>query len=107
MRKFIKELREGDKVDDFFVVSQREKREAKNGNPYLSVAFSDASGTIGSTIFDDVERLFGVLEPNTIAKVTGSVTCREGKTQLRIFDARPVMDGSSTFSTMSSSGIRW
>ena len=92
MRKFIKELREGDKVDDFFVVLQREKREAKNGNPYLSVAFSDASGTIGSTVFDDVERLFSVLEPNSIAKVTGSVTARDGKTQLKIFDARSVTE---------------
>lgn len=92
MRKFIKELREGDRVDDFFVVMQREKREAKNGNPYLSVAFSDASGTIGSTVFDDVERLFGVLEPNTIAKVTGSVSSREGKAQLKIFDARTVTE---------------
>ncbi|MBO4552889.1 HD domain-containing protein [bacterium] len=90
MRKFIKSLCEGDKVDDFFVVLQREKREARTGNPYLSVAFSDASGTIGSTVFDDVERLFAVLEPNTVVKITGSVACREGKPQLKIFDARPL-----------------
>ena len=92
MRKFIKELREGDKVDDFFVVLQREKREAKTGNPYLSLSFADASGSIGSSHFENVDRLFEVFEPNTIVKITGSVAARDGKTYLKIFDARPVKE---------------
>lgn len=90
MRKLIKELREGDKFDDFFVVLQREKRERQNAGPYLSLTFSDASGNIGSTIFEDIDRFFRVLEPNSIVKLSGNVTTYNGKTQLKIFDARPV-----------------
>ena len=92
MRKFIKELREGDRVDDFFVVLQREKRERQGNTPFLSLAFSDSSGIIGGTTFDDVDRLYRVLEPNSIVKLSGNISTYNGKLQLKVFDARPVRD---------------
>ena len=92
MRKNIKDLREGNKVEEFYAVQQREKKISSKNAPYLNIVLTDRTGTIGATVWSDVERLFSVFEPNTIVKAAGSVTSYDGKLQLKIFDGRPLQE---------------
>jgi len=93
MRKNISDLREGDKVEEFYAVQQREKKISSNNAPYLNIVLTDKTGSIGATAWNDVERLFAVLEPNTIVKVCGSITKFGEKLQFKIFDARTPREG--------------
>ena len=92
MRKNIKDLREGDKVEEFYAVQQREKKTGANG-PFLNITLTDRTGSIGAVVWNDVERLFSVLEPNTVVKVSGCVTKFSEKLQIRISDARTPREG--------------
>ena len=50
--KFIKELKEGDRVFDIYLCKHKQEAVTKNGKPYESVILQDKTGTIDSKIWD-------------------------------------------------------
>ena len=44
--KFIKELKEGDRVFDIYLCKHKQEAVTKNGKPYESVILQDKTGTI-------------------------------------------------------------
>ena len=88
MRQNIKDLKEGDIVDNFYAVQQCERRETKIGKAFLSMVLTDATGSIAANLWDDVDRLQKVFEIGTIVKVTGKVGTYDGKPQIKISDGR-------------------
>ena len=88
MRQTIRDLREGDVINDFYVVQQCDKRESKQGKAFLAVVLTDATGSVGATCWDDAERLAKVFVPGRVVKVTGKVGSYEGTHQIKISDGR-------------------
>jgi 3'-5' exoribonuclease len=52
--KLIADLKEGDTVQQFFLVRQVEARTDKTGKPFLSLVLGDKSGTIGAKVWNDI-----------------------------------------------------
>ncbi|MBR5623420.1 HD domain-containing protein [bacterium] len=93
MRQMIKDLREGDVVNDFYVVQQCEKRESKFNKVFLTLTLADASGSVAAAVWDDAERLAKIFEPGHVVKVTGKVGVYEGKPQIKVSDGRAAKPG--------------
>jgi 3'-5' exoribonuclease len=52
--QLISHLKEGDAVQQFFLVRQAESRTDKTGKPYLSLVLGDKSGTIVAKVWNDI-----------------------------------------------------
>mgnify|MGYP000822239517 FL=1 len=49
--KFIKELKEGDRVFDIYLCKHKQEAVTKNGKPYESVILQDKTGTIDAKVW--------------------------------------------------------
>lgn len=74
MKTMLKQLVPGEKITDFYVCSSKAVKVDRNGNRYMDLRLSDASGRIGAKMWDvgdaDIERFAG----HDIVKVQGVVT---------------------------------
>ena len=50
--KYIKDLNDGDRVADIYMVKQRTAAVTKNGKNYLSVTLQDKTGVIDAKVWD-------------------------------------------------------
>ena len=92
MRKtqFVDQLKEGDRLDDFFVVKTARLAETRAGKPYLILEVVDKTGEIGGPIWDQVEKLQGVCQVGQFVHLSGQVSLYQNKLQLKIDAARAV-----------------
>lgn len=81
----LKELEIGDKITDFFVCSNKSVRVDRNGNKFLSLRLSDASGNIGAVMWDVADSIIDSFSQGDIVRVQGIVTSdNRGQTQLKL-----------------------
>lgn len=90
MRQFIKELKAGDKVMDFFLVKSKRVKNTKTGKPYLDLDLVDRSGTINAKVWEQAEKFGEMFERGDVIKVEGVVEEFQGQRQLRLTRLRPV-----------------
>ena len=85
----IGELKQGDSVRAFYVIRKLELKTKKDGQPYLSFEFGDATGRISGTLWTQANEMYEQLEVGTIARVLGSVSVFNDNLQLSIERIRP------------------
>lgn len=83
---FVADLKEGDRVDDLFLVKSAKIGETRAGKPYLVVTVMDRSGEISGPVWDNVEVLQAVCVAGEVVRLTGMIQSYRDKLQLR-FDA--------------------
>jgi 3'-5' exoribonuclease len=88
--QFIDQLKEGDRLDDFFVVKTARLAETRAGKPYLILEVADKTGEIGGPIWDQVEELQRVCQVGQFVHLSGQVSSYQNKLQLKIDAARAV-----------------
>ena len=88
-KQTIDQLREGDVVGDFFAVAECERKTTGANKPFLSLVFADETGHLPGVAWDGVDRLAGILVPDTIVRLEGRVDQYKGALQLKVMDARP------------------
>jgi len=89
-RRFIENVKEGDKIEDAYLVKSVKTGETRAGKPYLVVTVSDRSGEISGPIWNKVERLKQICRVGQIVEVTGSVQSYRDQLQLKIDLVKPV-----------------
>ena len=83
----IHELRPGDRVDGFFLLSGAYAKQSANGKPFLSVELGDASGSIEGKVWD----YSGPVSPadtGSVVKIRGVVTEFRGAAQVTVEQIR-------------------
>lgn len=92
MRKiqFVDQLKEGDRLDDFFLVKTARLAETRAGKPYLVLEVADRSGEIGGPIWDQAEAFQGVCQVGEFVHLSGQVQSYRDKLQLKIDAVRAV-----------------
>jgi len=70
-KQFANQIRSGESVDDRFVVSEKFLARKKDGNPFLTLAFSDKTGVVKGVAWDDAENLARTVAIGDIVHVTG------------------------------------
>lgn len=95
MRKtqFIEQLKEGDRLDDFFLVKASRLAETRAGKPYLTLEVVDRSGEISGPIWENVEGVQGLCQSGQFVRLGGQVQSYRDKLQLKIDSVRPVERG--------------
>ena len=83
--QLISHLKEGDAVQQYFLVRQAETRTDKSGNPYLSLALGDKSGVMVARVWNKVlAKCPGPFAPGDHVGVQAQVESYKGELQLNI-----------------------
>ncbi len=88
--RFIEHLKEGDRLDDLFLVKSVRISETKAGKNYLVLTVVDRSGELSGPIWDNVEALQKICVPGEFIQLTGMVQSFREKLQLKVEGIREV-----------------
>jgi 3'-5' exoribonuclease len=83
--QLISDLKEGDAVQQYFLVRQAESRTDKTGKPYLSLALGDKSSAMAAKVWNKVlAKCPGPFAPGDHVGVQGQVESYNGELQLNV-----------------------
>lgn len=89
-QKFIDGLKEGEKIQDVFLVKSSKLAETRAGKPYLVLELKDKSGEISGPIWENATRFAPMCEAGSFLLVRAMVQSYRDNLQLRIEEIRPV-----------------
>ncbi len=91
--RFIETLRDGDRVQDIYLVKQRTSAVTKNGKPYDSMILQDKTGTIDAKIWEPNSMGIDDCDGLDYVEIGGDVTSFNGALQLNVKRLRKVSEG--------------
>jgi 3'-5' exoribonuclease len=71
VKRFARELTDGEAVDSHFVVRDRQRRQKRNGEDFLKLQLGDVTGALEAVVWDGVEAAFEAAVPGTVVRVAG------------------------------------
>jgi 3'-5' exoribonuclease len=83
-KRFITDIKAGDRVDDIFVLSEKILSQKRDGNNFLNVTLSDKTGTIKGVVWDNVDQIAAGITSGDFVYVNGSVSDYRGTLQVVI-----------------------
>jgi len=92
-RRYISELKEGELVDEAFLVRSKELRETRSGSLFIKAELADRTGSIHGNMWEASEQMFESFQSNDFVKVRGRVEVYQGRQQLRIEAIRYLDEG--------------
>src|SRR5947209_18783103 len=81
-RRFVDQLRDGDTLDDVYLVTDKQLRANRNGNLYLLLALRDRSGGISARLWNAGEQTARTFDPGDFLRATGKVQLFQGALQV-------------------------
>ncbi len=87
-QKNLNELKVGEKVDHFLVVTKIEERLTKNGKPFLSIDLRDKSGEINAKVWDNFDAFLKEAESGKVIKVIGKIEEFNNVPQIKVESIR-------------------
>ena len=75
-----------------FLVSAKDIRQKKSGDPFLSLILSDKSGDIDAKMWDNVAEVMDTFERDAFVRVRGLPQIFQNKLQLTIHKLQPLAD---------------
>ncbi len=94
--KFIKDLKEGDRVFDIYLCKHKQTAVTKNGKPYESVVLQDKTGTVDAKVWEPNNPGIGDYDTLSYIEVYGEVTNFQGSLQVNIKRIRVCQEGEYT-----------
>lgn len=88
-RQYIKDLKIGDRVEEFYLVKSKRNRTTRSNKVYLDLDLADATGMINAKVWDKAEPLSEMFARGDVVKVRGLVEEYQSKPQLKITELRP------------------
>lgn len=84
MKIFANELEPNQQVQTTFLVLNKDVRQKKTGEPYLSLLLGDKTGDIDAKMWDGVAEIMDTFDRNDYIKIRGQATVYQNKLQLRV-----------------------
>ncbi len=81
-RRFVEQFRDGDSFDEVYLITDKQLRTNRNGNPYIQVELRDRSGGIQARLWNAGEGLFRTFDNGDFAQVEGKVQLFQGALQV-------------------------
>lgn len=91
--KYIKELKEGDRVSDIYLIKQKNAATTKNGKPYDNIILQDRTGVIDAKNWDPNSPGIDEFDAKDYVEIIGDVTSFNGALQVNIKRARRCSEG--------------
>lgn len=82
--RYISSLSGGDRVEDVFVITEKNLSQKKNGENYLSFVFADKTGDMKGVAWDNVEQIGKIADSGDFVRVMGTVSEYRGSLQLSV-----------------------
>jgi len=89
---YVKELEPNQSISTFFLVQNKEIRQMKSGEPYLSLSLSDRTGELDAKMWDNVADVMETFDRDDFVKVKGLIQIFHNRPQLTIHKMRRVGD---------------
>jgi len=93
MKKYIRDLREGDRVSDVYLCKSKTSAVTKNGKPYETVVLQDKTGTIDAKVWDPSNPGIGDFDALNYIEVGGDVNSFQGTLQISVKRIRVCREG--------------
>ncbi|MCL1863353.1 MAG: HD domain-containing protein [Defluviitaleaceae bacterium] len=90
--KYIKELREGERVIEHYFCKKKESRESKAGKTFFSLKLQDKTGVVDTKIWEITNEI-AQFEEGDIVKIDGIVSTYNGELQLKVMKLRKSLEG--------------
>jgi 3'-5' exoribonuclease len=75
-----------------FLVQQKDVRQKKTGEPYLSLILSDRTGELDAKMWDNAQEAIGLFERDSFIRVKGMLQTFQNRLQLTIHRLQPVAE---------------
>jgi len=77
-------LKEGDWVEEVYLVTSKQVSTAKNGVTYLSIKLSDKTGEIDGRLWDNADEVAGKFEREDFVRIKGMTSNYQGSLQIKM-----------------------
>lgn len=81
-RRYVEQLRDGENLDDVYLVTDKQLRANRNGNPYLQVELRDRTGGISARMWNAGEQTARGFDAGDFLHATGKVQLFQGTMQV-------------------------
>jgi 3'-5' exoribonuclease len=81
-RRFVEQLRDGDTLDDVYLVTDKQLRANRNGNLYLLLELRDRTGGISARLWNAGDHTARGFDPGDFLHATGKVQLFQGSLQV-------------------------
>jgi 3'-5' exoribonuclease len=81
---FISRIKEGQTVEDLFLVKDMNRAETRSGKPYLILTLMDRTGEIPARLWENADAFLEACEPGNLVQVSGQAQVYRGILQLKI-----------------------
>ena len=81
-RRYVDQLRDGDNLDDIYLVTDKQLRANRNGNPYLLLELRDRTGGISARLWNAGDQIARGFDPGDFLHATGKVQLFQGALQV-------------------------
>ncbi|MEZ4525283.1 MAG: HD domain-containing protein [Desulfobacterales bacterium] len=82
--RYISSLRAGERLEDVFVITEKNLSQKKNGENYLSFVFADKTGDMKGVAWDNVEQIGKAGDSGDFVRVIGTVSEYRGSLQISV-----------------------
>ena len=89
---YVKEVEPNQIISTFFLVQNKEIRQKKTGEPYLSLSLCDRTGELDAKMWDNVVDVMETFDRDDFVKVKGLIQIFHNRPQLTIHKMRRVED---------------
>ena len=76
-RCFVRDLADGQEVNEVFVVRAHTRRQRRNGEPFLKLQLGDMSGAVEAVIWDEVDSLAPMCPAGAVVRILGRYSVDE------------------------------
>ncbi|MBM3774720.1 MAG: HD domain-containing protein [Acidobacteria bacterium] len=97
MKLLLRELEPNKVYTTSFLVQQKEIRQKKTGEPYLSLLLSDRTGEVDAKMWDNVTEVIDAFDRDDFVKVKGLLQVYHNRPQLTLHKVRRLNDGEVDF----------
>lgn len=80
----IAEIKEGDRLEDVFLVKGRQTLSKKDGRLYLMIKLADRTGVMDGKLWENVEEFSGQFSAGDFVKIRGAISSYQGTREINI-----------------------
>ncbi len=89
---YISELEPNQTITGTFLVSHKDVRQKKSGEPYLSLTLSDRTGDLDAKMWDNAAEALDTFDRDSFVRVKGLLQVFQNRPQLTVHKIQPVAD---------------
>ncbi len=90
---FVKNLKVGSEITEFFVLRKKEFKETFEGQKFLKLELGDKTGRVDGVVWDNPEEIYNQAEAGEIVKVKGWVSSYKGELQIKVERLKKASEG--------------